>query len=92
MARGWVHTVFRGGLWINEVEEGGPLTKHERRDEAVAAGGILARELRTVHVVHSMSGAGVTCTPRVTGTSTRSCPTSAPPPGTSPTRRDAAGD
>lgn len=56
MARGWVHTVFRRGSWSNEVEGGGPLTRHSTKAEAVAMGADAARALRTEHVIHHQSG------------------------------------
>ncbi|HEY2715592.1 MAG TPA: DUF2188 domain-containing protein [Solirubrobacterales bacterium] len=56
MAHGWLHTVYREGQWINEIEGGGPMTKHESRSEAIESGRDTARLLGTVHVTHSISG------------------------------------
>lgn len=38
MARGWVHTVYKGGIWVNEIEGQGQLSSHATKEEAVAAG------------------------------------------------------
>ncbi len=56
MAQGWVHTVLRDGVWVNEVEGGGALTKHETRADALAGGARAAQQLRTRQVIHSSSG------------------------------------
>ena len=56
MAKGWLHTVYRDGFWVNEVEGGGALTKHETRADALAVGARAAQELGTRHVVHSSGG------------------------------------
>jgi len=56
MARGWVHTVHRGGTWINEVEGGGELSQHNTKEEAVAAGHEAARASKTEHVIHHLGG------------------------------------
>jgi hypothetical protein len=56
MAHGWVHTVWRGGTWVNEVEEEGQSSLHRTKDEAVAVGRDLAQALGAGHVVHNMDG------------------------------------
>lgn len=56
MARGWIHTVHKDGVWVNEAEGEGPLSQHRTKDEAAEAGRELARRRRTEHVIHSMDG------------------------------------
>jgi hypothetical protein len=56
MARGWVHTVYKGGNWVNEVEGEGQLSSHATKDEAVAAGRREAISRRTEHVIHHIDG------------------------------------
>jgi hypothetical protein len=57
MADGFVHTVYRDGRWINEVEgvERASST-HDTKDEAVRAGRDLARSKKTEHVIHNLDG------------------------------------
>jgi hypothetical protein len=56
MSRGWVHTVHKGGGWINEVEGEGQMSSHLTKQEAVAAGRETARARRTEHVIHHVDG------------------------------------
>jgi len=56
LSRGWVHTVYRGGIWVNEVEGNGQLSSHATKEEAVAAGRDAARARRTEHVIHHVDG------------------------------------
>jgi Uncharacterized protein conserved in bacteria (DUF2188) len=56
VARGWVHTVHRGGVWFNEIEGAEPFSSHANREEAVAAGRAQARASQTEHVVHHVDG------------------------------------
>lgn len=56
MARGWIHTVHRNGIWINEIEGEGEATRHSTKDEAVDRGRALARRRRTEHVIHNLDG------------------------------------
>jgi Uncharacterized protein conserved in bacteria (DUF2188) len=56
MARGWVHTVRRNGVWLTEIEGEGALFRHESQAAAVEAGTEAARRLRTRHLIHGMDG------------------------------------
>lgn len=56
MARGWVHTVHKDGGWVNEVEGGGILSRHNTKDAAVSAGRQAAIQRKTEHVIHNMDG------------------------------------
>jgi hypothetical protein len=57
MAKGFIHTVFKGGEWINEVEEGsafgGP---HRTKDAAVSEGRERAKRDKTEHAIHNQDG------------------------------------
>jgi hypothetical protein len=57
MARGWVHTVYRGGVWVNEIE-GSPqaLSRHATKDQAVVRGRSEAKGRQTEHVIHNQDG------------------------------------
>jgi hypothetical protein len=59
MARGWVHTVKRDGVWLNEVEGsvGVPWSRDEDREAAVQRGRNLAQARRAMHVIHGENGA-----------------------------------
>jgi hypothetical protein len=59
MARGWVHTVRRNGVWLTEIEGQGPLFRHESQVAAVEAGREAARRLRTRHLIHGLDGSVV---------------------------------
>jgi hypothetical protein len=59
MATGFIHTVYKDGEWINEVEDGDVRRVPGRfatRDEAVAAGRTRAMADETEHVIHNMDG------------------------------------
>jgi hypothetical protein len=56
MARGWVHTVNKGGQWVNEVEGGGVISRHHTKETATAEGRKAAIRMRTEHVIHNMDG------------------------------------
>jgi hypothetical protein len=56
MARGWVHTVHRNGMWINELEGEGELSRHMTKEAAVAAGRDAARARQTEHLIHNLDG------------------------------------
>lgn len=56
MARGWVHTVHRDGLWVNEIEGEGQISSHATKDAAVSAGRDAARARRTEHLIDNLDG------------------------------------
>lgn len=56
MGRGWVHTVHREEIWINEIEGEGEISRHRTKEEAVSAGREAARARRTEHVIHHLDG------------------------------------
>ena len=58
MAAGFIHTVYKGASWVNEVEgEDDPLPgTFETKEEAVAAGRNRAIAAKTEHVIHNMDG------------------------------------
>jgi hypothetical protein len=56
MARGWVHTVHKAGVWVNEIEDVGEMSSHHTKEEAVEAGRELARLRHTEHLIHHVDG------------------------------------
>jgi hypothetical protein len=56
VSRGWIHTVHKGGEWVNEVEGGSEISRHSTKEEAVDAGREAARASRTEHVIHHLDG------------------------------------
>jgi hypothetical protein len=56
MARGWIHTVNKGGQWVNEVEGGEILSRHSTKESAVAAGRAQAIRGKTEHLVRRLDG------------------------------------
>jgi hypothetical protein len=57
MADGLVHTVHKGGQWVNEIEGGAELGgTHSTKEEAVAAGRARAMQDETEHVIHDEDG------------------------------------
>ncbi len=57
MADGFVHTVFKDGMWVNQVEGGGTVGgSYPSRDIAVAVGRSVARSRQTKHLVHNEDG------------------------------------
>ena len=58
MADGFVHTVHKGGQWMNEIEGGGAEVGgvHATKDEAVSVGRARAIQDGTEHVIHDEDG------------------------------------
>jgi hypothetical protein len=57
LAKGFIHTVHRDGVWLNEVEGGAAIRgKHRTKQEAVKAARERARRDKTEHVVHNRDG------------------------------------
>jgi hypothetical protein len=56
MARGWIHTVHKNGQWVNEVEDGGEISRHDTKENAEEAGRDRAKRDKTEHVIHHMDG------------------------------------
>jgi len=57
MARGFIHTVYKDGQWINEVEDGSEIGGvHATKEEAVRAGRARAQQDETEHVIHNQDG------------------------------------
>jgi Uncharacterized protein conserved in bacteria (DUF2188) len=57
MADGFVHTVHKGGQWVNEIESGAEFGgTHSTKEEAVAAGRARAMQDGTEHVIHNEDG------------------------------------
>jgi uncharacterized damage-inducible protein DinB len=57
MAKELIHTVYKSGQWINEIEEGEEIGGvHATKEEAVRAGRARAQQDRTEHVIHNQDG------------------------------------
>jgi len=57
MADGLVHTVYRNGQWVNEIEGGAEFGEpHGTKGDAVAAGRARAQQDNTEHVIHNQDG------------------------------------
>jgi hypothetical protein len=57
MANGYVHTVYKNGHWVNEIEGGSQLgSSHSTKENAVAAGRSRAQQDKTEHVIHNQDG------------------------------------
>lgn len=57
MADGFVHTVHKDGIWIDEIEGGEPLSgSHATKHVAVAAGRDEAIRRKSEHVIHNEDG------------------------------------
>jgi Uncharacterized protein conserved in bacteria (DUF2188) len=57
MATGFIHTVYKDGQWINEVEDGSEIGGvHATKEEAVRAGRARAQQDETEHVIHNQDG------------------------------------
>jgi hypothetical protein len=57
MASGLIHTVYKDGQWINEVEGGGRVSgPHATKEDAVEAGRARAKQDRVEHVIHNQDG------------------------------------
>jgi hypothetical protein len=57
MTGGFVHTVFKRGEWVNEIEGGADFGGgHSTRERAKTAGRVRALRDRTEHVIHNEDG------------------------------------
>jgi hypothetical protein len=56
VADGYVHTVYKDGEWVNEIEDGEEISRHPTKEEAVERGRDEARQRRTEHVIHNQDG------------------------------------
>jgi hypothetical protein len=57
VAKGFIHTVYKDGEWLNEVEEGETIgSGYATKEEAVAAGRARAKQDKTEHVIHNQDG------------------------------------
>ena len=57
MAKGYVHTVYQQGNWLNEIEDQREITGHySTKDAAVKAGRLKAKNRKTEHVIHNQNG------------------------------------
>jgi uncharacterized damage-inducible protein DinB len=57
MADGFVHTVYKDGAWLNEIEGGSELSgAYETKETAVANGQREAKQRQTEHVIHNQDG------------------------------------
>lgn len=57
MADGFVHTVYKDGKWINEIEGGGTVgASYPSKDIAIAVGRSVARSRQTKHLIHNEDG------------------------------------
>jgi hypothetical protein len=57
MADGFVHTVYRDGHWVNEIEGDGTVGGiHATKEEAVSVGRARAHQDQTEHVIHNQDG------------------------------------
>jgi len=57
MADGFIHTVFKNGQWVNEIEGGEAFGgSYANKEEAVAAGRGRAKQDKTEHVIHNQDG------------------------------------
>jgi hypothetical protein len=58
VAQGFLHTVFKNGQWVNEVEDGEEIGgSHATKEAAVEAGRARARQDKTEHVIHNQDAA-----------------------------------
>ena len=58
MADGFVHTVYKNGQWVNELEGGSEFgAAHATKEDAVSAGRERATADKTEHVIHNQDGA-----------------------------------
>jgi hypothetical protein len=58
-----VLTIRRDGIWTNEIEAEGTVSRHRTKDEASAIGREIALTLRAEHVIHNMDGSVGSRTP-----------------------------
>jgi hypothetical protein len=56
MSEGWLHTIYKRGVWVNEMEGVGVISSHWSKAEAVVAGRRTARSRRIDHVIHMIDG------------------------------------
>ena len=56
MAAGFVHTVYKGEQWTNEIEGDGAFGSYETKEAAVTAGRQRAIDRETEHVIHNTDG------------------------------------
>jgi hypothetical protein len=57
MADGFIHTLYKNGEWINEVEGGSAFGgSHATKEDAVAAGRARAKADETEHVIRNQDG------------------------------------
>ena len=57
MAEPMIHTVFASGAWVNKRENDDTvISRHETKDEAVAAGRAEAMRVKTEHIIHNQDG------------------------------------
>ena len=57
MADGFVHTVYKGGQWVNELEGGDVFGgSAATKEAAVSAGCARAQQDNTEHVIHNEDG------------------------------------
>jgi Uncharacterized protein conserved in bacteria (DUF2188) len=57
MTDGFVHTVYKGGHWVNEIEGGSEVGgAHSTKEDAVTAGRTRAKQDTTEHLIHNQDG------------------------------------
>ena len=57
MAEGFIHTVYKDGQWLNEIEGGEQIEGvHATKEAAVSVGRSRARQHQTEHVIHTQDG------------------------------------
>jgi hypothetical protein len=56
VARGWIHTVYKEGVWVVEAEGEGVTSRHPSKEEAAAAGRVTAVLRKTEHLIHNRDG------------------------------------
>ena len=56
MAEGFVHTVYKNGQWVNEIEGNGSIGSHATKEDAIANGRAQAQQSKTEHVIHNQDG------------------------------------
>lgn len=56
MAEGFVHTLYRDGKWLNEIEGTQAMSTFDTKEEAVDAGRDEAQRGLTEHVIHNEDG------------------------------------
>ena len=56
MADGFVHTVYKDGQWVTEIEGNGEVGSHSTKEDAVANGRAQARKSENEHIIHNHDG------------------------------------